>query len=321
MTSLLQPVGLTQSMVRIGPGWVAKGMSQWIKAPLDTLTEINSKSAMMTSRAQTMQREINEIQNQVRGSKLDPVRGTFFTLIQKMQMVADVPTWLGAYEKHVAAGEAEARAVALADQAVLDAQGGGQMKDLSQIQRGHPALKLFTNFYSFFNVAYNLGVEKTKQKITQPKLYPSLALDYLLLYMLPAAFVTVMKEAIVGGGDDDEEKLVKKIIADQISYLLGTIVGLREVTAGVQKALGVEQFKGSYGGPAGLRLFQEIDKLGQQIGQGEADMAAFKAANNVGGIIFHYPSGQINRSVEGVAAMVEGKTANPLAVVVGPPKP
>lgn len=318
-TSLLQPIGLTQSMARIGPGWVAKGMGRWIKAPLATLEDIQSKSAMMTDRARTMQREINEIQNQVRGSQLDPVRSTFFVLIQKMQMLADVPTWLGAYEKHIAAGEVEERAAALADQAVLDAQGGGQMKDLSQIQRGHPALKLFTNFYSFFNVLHNLGVEKTKQKIGDPKLYPSLALDYLLLYTLPAVIVTVMKEAILGGGDDEDE-LVDKIIADQISYLLGTMVGLREVTAAAQKVAGVEQFKGSYGGPAGLRLFQEIDKLGQQVGQGEADMALFKSANNVAGIVFHYPSGQVNRSAEGAAAMIEGKTENPMSLVVGPPK-
>ena len=319
MTSLLQPIGLTQSMVRIGPGWVTKGLGQWIKAPLATIEEIKGKSAMMADRARTMQREINEIQNQVQGAKLDPVRSTFFVLIQKMQMAADVPTWLGAYEKHIAAGENETRAIALADQAVLDAQGGGQMKDLSQIQRGHPALKLFTNFYSFFNVAYNLGVEKTKQKISDPKLYPSLALDYLLLYTLPAAIVTVMREAILGGGDDEDE-LVDKIIADQISYVLGLMVGTREVTAAVQKVAGVEQFKGSYGGPAGLRLFQELDNLGQQVGQGELDMALFKAANNAAGIVFHYPSGQVNRTAEGVAAMLEGKTENPAALVVGPPR-
>ncbi|SDH22751.1 hypothetical protein [Propionivibrio dicarboxylicus] len=319
-TSLLQPLGLTQSMVRIGPGWVAKGLGEWIKAPLDTIEEINGKSAMMASRAATMQREINEIKNQVQGSKLDPVRSTFFVLIQKMQMVADVPTWLGAYEKAIAAGEDEDRAVALADQAVIDAQGGGQVKDLAQIQRGGPALKLFTNFYSFFNVAYNLGVEKTKEKITQPKLYPSLALDYLLLYSVPAVLGTLLKEALSGGGGDDEDKLVKKLIAEQISYLLGLMVGTREVTAAVQKIAGVEQFKTSYGGAAGLRLFQEIDKLGTQISQGDADMALFKAANNVGGIIFHYPSGQINRTADGIAAMAEGKTENPMALVVGPPK-
>lgn len=317
-TSLLQPLGLTQSAVRIGPGWVAKGLGQWIKAPLATVEEINEKSGMMRDRARTQQREINEIQNQVRGSGLDPVRSTFFVLIQKMQMVADVPTWLGAYEKHTAQGETEERAVALADQAVLDAQGGGQMKDLSQIQRGHPALKLFTNFYSFFNVAYNLGVEKTKEKAGNPKLWPSLALDYLMLYSVPAVLGSLLKHALTGGEDDDEN-LAEKLIAEQISYLLGLMVGVREMTAAAQKFVGVEQFNTSYGGPAGLRLFQEIDKLGKQVGQGEIDGALLKSANNVGGIIFHYPSGQINRTAEGAAAMIEGK-ASPAALIVGPPR-
>lgn len=48
-------------------------------------------------------------------------------------------------------------------------------------------------------------------------------------------------------------------------------------------------------------------------------MALFKAADNVAGIVFHYPSGQINRTVEGAAAIVEDRTRNPLALVVGPP--
>ena len=71
--------------------------------------------------------------------------------------------------------------------------------------------------------------------------------------------------------------------------------------------------------PAGLRVLQEIDELGQQMVQHEADMALFKAADNVGGILFHYPSGQINRTVEGIAARADGKTRNPAAVVMGPP--
>ena len=45
MTSLMQPLGLTQSMVRIGPGWVAKGMGEWIKAPVETIDEINELEA------------------------------------------------------------------------------------------------------------------------------------------------------------------------------------------------------------------------------------------------------------------------------------
>ncbi len=162
-------------------------------------------------------------------------------------------------------------------------------------------------------------MEKTKEKAGNPKLYPSLALDYLLLYSVPAVLGMLMKQALAGGGDDDES-LAKKLIAEQISYLLGLMVGVREMTAAAQKFAGVEQFKTSYGGPAGVRLFQEIDKLGKQVGQGEMDGALLKSANNVAGIIFHYPSGQINRTAEGVAALAEGKTANPAALIVGPPR-
>jgi hypothetical protein len=293
MTAAIQPLGLTQSAVRVGPGWVARGMSQWIKAPLETVEEIHEKSSMMANRAKTMQREIAEIQNQVRGDKLDVVRGTFFLFIQKMQMVADVPTWLGAYEKAIAQGEAEDRAVALADQAVLDAQGGGAIKDLAQIQRGGPLLKLWTNFYSFFNVTYNLAVEKTKEKGGNPKQYPSLVLDYLLLLILPSVLATLIRHALTG---EDDDELPEKLIADQISYLFGLMIGGRE---------------------AGVRILAELDKLGAQAGQGDLDGALLKAANNVGGIVFHYPSGQINKSVEGTAAMLEGD-AGPQAVLVGP---
>jgi hypothetical protein len=82
---------------------------------------------------------------------------SFFWLIYKGQQVADIPTWLGAYEKAMSdTANDEARAIALADQGVLDSQGGGQIKDLAGIQRGGPLLKLWTAFYSYFNVTYNL---------------------------------------------------------------------------------------------------------------------------------------------------------------------
>lgn len=320
MTSLLQPLGLTQSMARIGPGWVAKGIGQWMKTPLQTVEDIYSKSEFMRLRGKTMQREINEIQNQVSGGKgavRTAIDATFFILIQKMQLVADVPTWLGAYEKAFAENADETRAVALADQAVIDAQGSGQIKDLAQIQRGGPLQKLFTNFYSFFSTTHNLAVEKTKQKAGSPKEWPSLVLDYLLLYSVPAVLAALLRHALKG---EDDDELAKNLIGEQISYLLGTMVGLREITAGVQKALGVAQFNTAYGGPAGLRVLQEIDKLGQQIGQGDADMALFKAADNVAGILFHYPSGQINRTVDGAVSLIEGNTQNPAALIAGPEK-
>jgi hypothetical protein len=315
MTSLLQPIGLTQSMVRIGPAWVAKGLAAWVGSPVQSLETINAKSEFMRLRAKTQQRELNEILNVVKGKRLTQLEASYFWMIQTAQKVADVPTWLGAYEKAQAEGNDEARSVALADQAVIDAQGGGQIKDLARVQRGGVWMKLWTNFYSFFNVLHNLSAESlNRTDFKSPASVALLMRDYLLLYTIPALMATLLKHALTGGDDDE---LAKKLAADQLTYLTGTILGVRETSAGIQGALGLYS---DYSGPAGARFFAELAKLGKQAGQGEADAAFLKALNNTAGIALHYPAGQVQRTVAGFEALRNGETRNPLALLVGPPK-
>ena len=142
LDALLQPLGLTQSIVRVGPKYMAKAIGKVFTDAVsleNTVAAVTAKSNFMRLRAKTMMREINEIQNQVRDDLKPqvwaPVESTFFILIQKLQLIADVPTWLGAYAKAQDQGVDEATAVALADQAVRDSQGSGQIGDLAQIQR------------------------------------------------------------------------------------------------------------------------------------------------------------------------------------------
>lgn len=322
MTSLMQPMGLTQSMVRIGPRWVGKGLARWIGDATRMeggVKDVYEKSEFMKLRGQTINREINEIRNKVQGAKLTAVEETYFYLIQKLQIVADMPTWLGQYEKAYATSgitdpkELEAEAIAQADQAVRDAQGSGMTGDLARVQRGGPLQKLFTSFYSYFSTTYNLTAERYNMtKFSNPLQAGRFAVDMLLLYSVPSVLTTLMKEALTGKGDD-EDKLAEKLIRDQLSYLLGAMVGLREAGAAVSGFSG-------YQGPAGTRFFSELAKLAKQTEQGEIDKGMLKALDNVGGMLFHYPAGQVNRTVEGFLALKEGETANPLALLFGPPR-
>lgn len=315
-TSLLQPLGLTQSMVRIGPKYVARGLAEWLGDATrmeNTAARIYEKSEMMRLRGKTMQREISEIQNAVR-DRNSAIEASYFYLIQKMQLVADIPTWLGQYHKAIEQGADEAGAVAQADQAVIDAQGAGTLKDLSAIQRGGPLLKLFTNFYSFFNTTYQLTSEAVgRTSFKNPLSVGRLGVDLLLLYSVPAVLGTLLKAAL-HGDENDEDKLLRQLIADQLTYLFGTMVGLREVAGTFQTALGLP---GDYTGPAAVRVFSEMAKLGKQAGQGEVDEALLKAANSVGGIVFHYPAGQINATADGIASLASGRSSNPGALLVG----
>jgi hypothetical protein len=321
VNTIINVQGITQSMVRIGTKWTAVGIGKFATGPIALSREVAGKSAFMANRATTLNREVNEIQSLIR-DKTQLRHATdrlMFLPLAITQQVVDLPTWWGAYQKALDEGNAEDRAVALADQAVVDAQSGGQIKDLAAIQRGGPYLKLWTTFYGFFSSTYNLTVESTKATdFKDPVQVVKLATDYLLLWTIPALLGTLLKNALTG--DDWElKRLAKKTAGDQISYLMGMMVGLRDVSGAVQAATGTSEFNSGYAGPAGARFFGEVFKLAQQAHQGVVDGAFLKAISNIIGILFRLPSGQVNRTVAGTKALVDGETRNPLAIVAGPP--
>ena len=320
MSAAIQVLGFTQSIVRIGPAYVGRGIASFIANPLAAVRDVNAQSDFMANRSRTRFRELNELRNKVqdetplgRAAKA----GAFYLMMRAQQMV-DVPTWLGAYDKAIHQGHNDARAVAMADQAVIDAQGGGQLKDLSAIERGGPALKLFTVFYSFMNTTFNLAVGQTMTANTAAK-KAKLAADYLLLFTIPAVLGSVMKDALTpGGGDEDWDKLAKKLAAEQISYLMGTMVVVREFGEAGKIVVGAEGTR-DYAGPAGVRIVGDAFKFGKQAMQGDFDDAFRKSAINLIGENpwIPLPAAQINRTITGIKALNEGRTQNPAAVLFG----
>lgn len=319
MSAAMQVLGFTQSIVRIGPAYVGRGIAQFMANPLAAVREVNAQSDFMANRSRTQFRELNELRNRVQDESAmgrAAKAGAFYLMMRAQQMV-DVPTWMGAYDKAIHAGENDERAVSLADQAVIDAQGGGQLKDLSAIERGSPALKLFTVFYSFMNTTFNLAVSKTMTANTPAK-KAKLAADYLLLFTVPAVLGSLMKEALTPDAGDDEDwgKLARKLAAEQISYLMGTMVVVREFAAAGKIVAGAEGAR-DYSGPAGVRAIADVLAFGKQAMQGDFDDAFRKSAINLIGDFSGLPAAQVNRTITGIQALSEGKTKNPAAVVFG----
>lgn len=321
MSALIQPLGIAQSMVRIGPKYVARGIAKMTGNPIGLADEINAKSEFMRTRFLTRSRELAEVRSQVKGQSKarKAIDVSAYYLMLRAQQLADMPTWWGGYEKAIAEGNDEERAVALADQAVIDSQGSGTTKDLSAIERGGPAQKLFTTFYSYFNTTLNLAVQKTMNSESKAEL----AADYLMLFVVPVVLGAILKDALTPGdaGDDDWKKLAKKLIGEEISYMFGLVFGLREFAGAAQAATGTAQYGTDYSGPAGLRLITDTYKLANQAHQGELDPAFRKAIINVAGELLRLPAAQINRSITGLEALKEGKTHNPAAVVLGYQEP
>jgi hypothetical protein len=343
-TAVLQPFGLTQSVRRIGLRPVLRGASKWLRGAVHmegVVAGIYEKSTFMRNRGRTQMREVNDLRNQIgvdtgkwtaqadtflQAVTADKVTmqgmfDSYFYAIAKLQLVADVPTWLGAYDQALSdpanAGD-EARAVALADQAVLDSQGGGQIKDLAAVQRGSPAWKIWTNFYSFFNTTFQLwtaSYRRTKRAGPTPAAIGRLAADYLLLFAIPAVLGHVLRSALTGDLLDELEdpEFAKQLALETGAYMAGTMVGARELG-------GFLQGYADYDGPAGARGFASAGRLVAQVRQGEADAAFWRALNATGGVLFHYPAAQVDRTWRGIAALANGTTSNPMAVLAGPPK-
>ena len=320
MSALLQPFGITQSIVRIGGAYVGKGLAKFVSDPIGLNAAISEMSEFMRTRSLTQMRELAELRNQVKGQTETRrnVDAAMYALMLRAQQLVDLPTWWGAYEKGIAEGCDLDRSVTLADQAVIDAQGSGTTKDLSAIERGGPAMKLFTVFYSFMNTSLNLGFAQTMTRDSKMKL----AADYLLIYVVPVVLISLMKSAFTPGdsGDwDDPKKIAAKLIKEEVSYLMGMFFGLREVS-NIVDAFQAKP-SGEYKGPAGTRLIGDTLVLAKQIGQGEMDDGLRKAVINVSGELLRLPSAQINRTITGVVALKEGKTKNPAAIVFGYEQP
>ena len=330
-TALVQPLGLTVSAVRIGPKWVMRGIGKWMGDAFtleSSVRWIHSVSPFMADRNRTINREINEIRNRIaqptlRRAALGPVEDTYFWLIGRMQMLADVPTWLGAYEKYMAVGVKgrmvdEKEAIALADQEVIDSQGGGQIKDLSAVQRGSPMFRLWLNFYSFFNVLWNNTVEVTKRTdFRDPASIARLASDLFMLYTLPVVLEFYIRQALLGGECDsgrDVRCVGQKLAQNHAGFFLGTLAGFRE-------ASGLAQGYYNYTGPPVVKLGKDAYNLAYKgLIEREYDAGFWRDLNRTAGVVLHYPASQIERTVEGFIALQEGKTNKPTAVLTGPPR-
>lgn len=328
-TAMQQPLGIFNAMARVGPGWIARGSYRWLRDAAtmnNTVAWINEVSPMMRERAMNATQDLSDLRTAFRepGGWFDGIvrkvsadNLTVQTITDSMlwhiglaQRVADVPTWLGQYEKSMAGGETEERAFRIADQAVLDSHGHGAIKDLAQVQRGGPVARLFMTFYSYGNTVFNATAREFDQVQRTPASVGRFLGHLGLLYVAPAMATVAMQDLL---GKKATKQFFADVARESASVALNTMVFVRELGALAQEG------NRGYGGPAGTRFFQTLDALGTQIKQGKADEALGRALLDVGGVLMHFPSTQIERTIDGWVALEEGRTKNPAALIVGPP--
>ena len=104
--------------------------------------------------------------------------------------------------------------------------------------------------------------------------------------------------------------MAKDLSIEQIEYLMGTMVVAREFSQIAKTMIDPSAPSMGYGGPAGLRMIGDTYTAATQFGQGEFDSAFRKSAINLIGDATGLPSAQVNRTIDGIEALMEDETTD-----------
>ncbi|WP_314775371.1 hypothetical protein [Cardiobacterium hominis] len=307
VSALKQPLGILQSVARVGGQDILGATAQFIRNPVAMTREAQGASVFMKNRARTRFRELNELRNALeQQNAIRQAMGRYgYVLIMAVQQQVDIITWHAQLNKSLRAGADIQDAVAHADQAVIDSQGSGMTKDLAAIERGGEWRKLFTVYYGFMNTVLNLEVNALTAKRSLGYKAGTVLMLSVAMPIIDAALSDLLKPGDSDDWDEDHwQTAVGKAVANSLT---GHFFALREL-----------QFGGrSYSGPTGTRSIADAYKLGAQAWQGELDAGFRRALINTAGSWYGLPAAQINRSWDGVEALGDDKTDNPLSLIFG----
>lgn len=311
-TMVTQIAGYSNSMEVVGEAAMAKALAQFARNPAQAIKSVMERSDEVRHRMETLDRDLRteiarmSLSNPVSkaGAMVLDGKKFFFHGIGYMDMVVSVPTWMAGYDNAIKAGMSEADAAYAGDKAVRQSQGAGGPKDLAAIQRGTgrwgEALKLMTQFYSFFSAQYQrqrtLARDAMGEDTRRPRNMPRLAARAFFLLILPPLLTEVLR-GVAGapaGPDADEwwaQWLMRKLLANS----LGPIPFVRDVFEPAWNKARGQGFAGTSITPVQRALESLVGTAGDigKIARGEETKHAVKDVMETAGYFTGLVPGQI----------------------------
>jgi len=208
-----QLTGLFPTMAKVSPRKVWAALVQFTKSPMELTREITGKSPWMSDR---LDNEISQISGELRDiltqSKYEKAQDfgmrAGYWASGAAQHIVDVITWQAAYDEKISEGEDEKESVQYADSVVRQTQGSFAPEDASSFEAKSPFVRLFTQFYSYFNMISNLAITESRNTVSElgwkggtPKLF----YIYMMTFALPSFISQLIMAAMRGKIDEDED--------------------------------------------------------------------------------------------------------------------
>lgn len=235
-----QITGLSIGAVKVKHRHLRNALWQYVRNSKQMNQDISDRSNFMKTRTDA---HVLEVQKTIDDLLLNPTKyekakdfakkhGYF--LQQHSQNIVDSIVWAGAYNQEIEVGASEKEAVRAADAAVRLTQGSFDPESISRFETGNPFVRMFTMFYSYFNMQANL-MQSEFQILTREMGLRKGAGRALYLYtfgfMMPAFFSEVIVQAGKGKLDEDDDD---EYLDDVMAMFFGSQV--RTLTAMVPVA-------------------------------------------------------------------------------------
>ncbi len=321
MTGVSQTFGLATAIAELGEANMLKYGGDFMLDMPGHYKEIVGKSIMMKDCIQYMNRDAAAILRDMQGvTGMAKFNQESFKVMLAGDYIVSLPVWWTAYKmaelriKSTQAEEAgftnEQDAIDYADRVVFRTQQSGLIMDLAAVESKNEFAKVFSIMYSAYSAMLQILVEHIGKYKLGKISAARLAADIIWISVVPG----VLSQLLFGDDDDDD---FEGIMRSVVSHNFGFAVGLRELSFYAKT--------GRMGDTPLASMIMAGPDLVEQIGQGELDSGAIRAAGRFGSIVLHISglAGQGNRMAQYALAMEEGEidSFNPYhALVTGPPR-
>ena len=195
-TVVLQPLAYFQLINRIGARNAMAGLLDFYRNPRKNWEIIKDLSPTMKSRRHSFDRDLIDFLNaDPYFSQRAKLREAAMYAISGMDLATTAPAWWSAYNMGMKKfGWDQKRAVDYADKIIRTTQGSGLSKDLPNVLRGGNFKKSFAMFYTYFSATYNEAMRDVRATRAGEIGIPQLMRTFIWLFVVPAAFETLLKK-------------------------------------------------------------------------------------------------------------------------------
>lgn len=163
-----QLAGYTVASVKVKPSFLTAAAVEYIKNPKEMAQSVAQASQYMDAR---LNNQIGLMTENIEQIVVNPNAWQKFNRWGEehayfaqsfVDSIMSVGIWQAAYNQAVSDGLNHKDAVRFADGVIRQTQGSVLVEDVSRVETGHPFMRLFTQFYGYFNMLGNLLVAESK---------------------------------------------------------------------------------------------------------------------------------------------------------------